>query len=348
VETMGAWGTSIFSNDIALDIKREYQTLLAFGTPEDEAYQLVKDKFLLGKGEELGMAQMIIRMLNDGKPEERMALIAKNYFGCDNALEILRQWQALVASGMSEEDAFDVVKIHFMRKSIHDEDDPDFWFAMAAIQQKYGILLPEVKDNALRCIDDGVDARNWEGAEKKVIKAREKVLADLKEKLLAPPLPKRKLSKPSIQKPRWQIGDIVASQMVSSVDTNEWFYNKYVLYRVVQLERTSVSLLKPDLAYDEWVHGALYNWIGDELPTQFVLEELDFYRCDIYDMVNKIEPMSMYWIPRYERFTLFQRDGNYSMPNENDIHFHATGNNIFSVLSRIDSPFKSLYEKYKS
>ena len=42
---MGTWGTAIFDDDFALDIKNEYQTLLAFGTPEQEAFELVKKLF---------------------------------------------------------------------------------------------------------------------------------------------------------------------------------------------------------------------------------------------------------------------------------------------------------------
>jgi len=155
---MGAWGASIFSNDIALDIKQEYQTLLAFGMPEDEAYQLVKKSFLT------------------------------------------------------------------------EDDDVEFWFTMAALQHKYGILMPEEK--ALRCIDEGSDELMWEGADKRDLKAREKVRKDLKEKLLAPPLPRKKVPKPYMQKPRWQVGDVIASQIVCPTFRDKWYFDKYVLYLV--------------------------------------------------------------------------------------------------------------------
>ena len=43
---MGTWGPALYSDDFAMDVKREYQTLLAFGTPEERAYDLVKEFFL--------------------------------------------------------------------------------------------------------------------------------------------------------------------------------------------------------------------------------------------------------------------------------------------------------------
>lgn len=42
---MGSWGAGIFQDDSTLDLKTEYQALLAFGTPEEESYQLVKGRF---------------------------------------------------------------------------------------------------------------------------------------------------------------------------------------------------------------------------------------------------------------------------------------------------------------
>ena len=44
--SMGAWGTSIFSDDFAMDVKGKYQVLLAFGTPEEDAFNLTKEYFL--------------------------------------------------------------------------------------------------------------------------------------------------------------------------------------------------------------------------------------------------------------------------------------------------------------
>jgi len=270
---MGAWGAGIFDNDCALDIKQDYQALLAFDTPEEEAYQLVKQTYL------------------------------------------------------------------------EDVDDVDFWFTMATIQQKYGILMPEVTENTLRCITSGLDELDWKGADKQTLKAREKVRNDLKEKLLAPPLPKRKVPKPRIQKPRWQIGDVIVSQIVCPTFKDKWYYNKYVLYRVVQLDRYSISSLKPDLAYSEHAYGALYNWIGDDVPDPSILNTLSYHRNPGWE--NKMLLIGLSWIPRLERFALFQHDCASPMPPDNDIILYGAGSNIFSMLSAFGADFKMLYEKFK-
>ena len=42
---MGTWKTAIFSDDFTSDVKKEYQTLLAFGIPRDRALVLLTDYF---------------------------------------------------------------------------------------------------------------------------------------------------------------------------------------------------------------------------------------------------------------------------------------------------------------
>ena len=275
---MGGWGTGLFEDDMALDIKQEYQVLLAYGVPEEEAFKLVKDEYLLG-------------------------------------------------------------------------DDSIFWLTVAAIQQKYGILMEEVKDNALRCIDDGIDIALWEGSGEKTIKKREKVLNDLRDKLLASPLPKRKVAKPFYQKPRWKLGDVVASQIVLSGYKDEWYYNKYVLYRVAYLETSSVSTLKPDLAYSESAFGALYDWVGDEIPDPAIIKNLDYYKCQALakgGVKFGIHLALMSWIPRIERYTLLLRDSDYPMPSEEETFRTDTGSlHIFAQLHR-NPHLKETYERLKT
>jgi len=281
---MGAWGMGIFDDDTALDISGEYKALLAFGTSEDEAYQLVKDDFL--------------------------------------------------------------------KDMVGTEGEGLFWIVMAAVQQKYGILLPEVKENALRVIDNGEDftlqeVKGYDSDYKK----REKALNGLKEKLLAPPLPKKKISKPSYSKPRWKLGDVVLSQIVCpAYKDKSWFYNKYVLYRVSYLKRTSVSCIKPDLAYYERVCSGLYNWIGDRIPDLSIIKNLDYctYKYNYGQPEHHL--FSMSWIPRNQKYTLFQRGCEYPMPppsSESVVKNNSTGN-IFTLLEYYGENFKALYDRFKS
>jgi hypothetical protein len=272
---MGAWGTAIFSDDEALDIKQEYQTLLAFGTPEEEAFELVK-----------------------------------KYFELD------------------EED---------------DEDERIFWLAIATLQEKYGILMPEVRDRTLKIIDSGVDLEFWEDSDKRDFEKRKKVLQDLKSKLLSPNTERKKIPKPSIQKRRFGLGDIVISQVVLKKYDDNWWHNKYVLFKVTQQYCCGVSKIRPKLAFDTWSKGLLFDWIGDYIPTK---EEIA--NIPIYDNLN-VHPL--YWIPKnYTLKMLISANAKLEdVPFVKNTIECWTNNqaNIFTVLRCNDEHFREIYEKYK-
>jgi hypothetical protein len=271
---MGAWGTAIFSDDEALDIKQEYQTLLAFGTPEDEAFELVK-----------------------------------KYFEIDE----------------------------------NDDDESVFWLAIATLQEKYGILMPEVRDKTIKIIDSGVDLELWEDSDKRDFENRKKVLEDVKTKLLSPNTERQKIPKPTIQKRRFGLGDIVISQIVLKECDDKWWHNKYVLFKVTQQYRTELSRLKPELAFNTWSDGLLFDWIGDYIPTEEEIKSLPIYDNETVHM--------LYWIPKnYTLKMLISANAKAEdVPFETSDNVFWTNNQttIFSVLDDNDEHFREVYEKYK-
>ncbi|GHV46940.1 hypothetical protein FACS189499_03370 [Clostridia bacterium] len=270
---MGAWGTAIFSDDEAADIKQEYQALVAFGIPNEEAFALTKKYF--------------------------------------------------------------EVK----------DDDTVFWLAIAAIQQKYGILLPEVKDRALEIIENGEDLAIWEeSADKKSYEKRKQVLQKLRTQLLSEPLPKRRVPKPDIEKHRWDIGDVVAGQIVYNYRSEEWYHNKYVLFRVVEIRKGGISNIIPDLAYDEWVTGLIYDWIGDVLPQNEIITQLPFCKLPSYKGDEpSFQSDTLYWIPKNIKFSLFMKDEHFKLPAD----FVYSYGNVLGLVHNREQHFRDIYEKYK-
>lgn len=68
----------------------------------------------------------------------------------------------------------------------------------------------------------------------------------------------------------------MAGQLVDSNDSEKWFYNKFVLFRVIEINKTSLSHIKPDLVYDEWVYAVMYDWVGDELIPIEQIQSLEY------------------------------------------------------------------------
>jgi len=42
---MGAWGTAIFADDLACDVRDQYYALLSMGKSDQEAYEIIMDNY---------------------------------------------------------------------------------------------------------------------------------------------------------------------------------------------------------------------------------------------------------------------------------------------------------------
>jgi len=140
---MGAWGSGLYQNDTALDVKDEFE-----------------------------------KLFNDGKSVQE------------------------ITDGLTEE-----------YESIMDcaDEAPLFWLALADTQWTFGVLLPDVKENALRWINElkSQTADTLDGTKQK------KSLENLQAKLLSPLPSVKKPKKKRIYKCEWKIGDVFAYQLES-------------------------------------------------------------------------------------------------------------------------------------
>ena len=137
-------------------------------------------------------------------------------------------------------------------EEIEDIDDgPIFWFALADIQWDYGRLLPKVKENAIKWIEDGSDIRRWEeeGTAKEV-KVRKEVLEKLKNKLKSPMPEEKKVSQYRLYKCQWKIGDVYAYKMNSEYAKERGLYGmNYV--RNTQVDKNKTTTTQNKLINDQ-------------------------------------------------------------------------------------------------
>src|SRR6516164_2248093 len=121
---MGAWGTAIFSDDVAADVRDHFTDLVSEG-------------------------------LEPGSATKRL--------------------------------------VHESKDILEDDDDAVvFWIALAATQSKLGRLTRQVRDKAVRSIDQGEDLPRWQECSTSEINQRKKHLAKLRLRLLGPhPKPKK-------------------------------------------------------------------------------------------------------------------------------------------------------------
>lgn len=105
-------------------------------------------------------------------------------FDDDGAADILAEYKILLGYGIPPEEAYQKVHDYFAENYIGSDDEDVFWLGIALYQWKNGILMDEVKENALRCIDDGEYLERWRESGEKVYQKRKETLRVFKDKLL--------------------------------------------------------------------------------------------------------------------------------------------------------------------
>lgn len=245
---MGTWGTAIFSDDVADDVRYEYRLLIAYNYSDEKATEMVKDLFY------------------------------KEY------------------------------------NSKTDKDDEIvFWLSLALTKWNCGRLDSKTKDKALEILDNGGDLFRWKDEGKLLYNKREKVLKDLKQKLLSQqPLPK-KVSKPVDRRCPWKLGDLLVFKILDEGLIGNSLYGKYVLLRVSEITRTPICHFLKDLDYYEHCYLSLYNWVGDEIPDKNIVTDLNFINfCHNDEYV--INAVNVLWESSKERkkhITVIDNDPNF-------------------------------------
>ncbi len=161
--------------------------------------------------------------------------------------------------------------------SIEDEEDgPLFWFALADTQWKYGRLLPEVRDVALKYIESGQDLKRWEES-KSLYNKRKKVLEDLREKLNSAQPSEKKVRKLKIHKATWKVGDVLLYKIKDEQFKDNKWYQKYVIFKVIGIAKSNIGSLPREYSDEQNIVG-LCNWVGDSVPDFKVITNLDFIK----------------------------------------------------------------------
>lgn len=225
-------------------------------------------------------------------------------FDDDGVEDILAEYKILLGYGVSPEEAYRKIYDYFAKDFIGQDDEDVFWLGIALYQWKNGILLEEVKENALRCIENEEYLERWKDSGKKVYEKRKEILNTFKDKLLHEVNPtKKKFPKCPThyrEKTNLKVGDLLAyiiyepGEVTKSKDP---FYSrlykkvkeldgKVVLLRVVNVLKKPVTKLYPELDYCSWANMMLYDWCGDEIPDETIIKNLQF-KPIVIDYIDK-------------------------------------------------------------
>ena len=143
-----------------------------------------------------------------------MGTSGPSLFSDDTAVDVRGAYRDLVGDGLTGPEATDRLVQDWGTLLDDPDEGPVFWLALASTQWRVGRLEPRVCDKALEAIDSGRDLARWQHDPKSLAK-RTRVLEDLREVLLSPQPPAKRISKRYRDSTDWETGDIVTYRLNS-------------------------------------------------------------------------------------------------------------------------------------
>ena len=153
-----------------------------------------------------------------------------------------------------------------------------FWFALAKAQWKKGRLIESVRDKALFFLDQASDLARWDTPdEHKNYLLRKKELEKLRITLESPQPPRMKIRKPTGFHSPWKVGDLLAFKIMESESSpDEKYIGKYVLIRVVRINRKPFNKRVESGFFNDRVYFSMYGWMGDSVPNPDIVKNLNY------------------------------------------------------------------------
>lgn len=211
-----------------------------------------------------------------------MGVWSPSLFGDDIACDIKHEYSVLL-SLLQNNNEVEKKLIEYYFDVFDTDDEPVFWFSLAFCEWKKGLLSDKVKEKALELIDNQTDLKRWGKESPSNYKKRQKVLSNLREKLLSPMPKSGKIKKASGRRCPWKVGSLLAYQIISNEKTKEiGMYGKFALLRVIQINKNPISKIMPTEVYNENMLVGLYGWYGDEIPDESIVENLKFIHIEDY------------------------------------------------------------------
>ena len=179
------------------------------------------------------------------------------------------EYKKLLSVNISSDDAEQILVKHFESYFGADEfTEGRFWMALSLCEWQSGRLTQTAKKNA----------QKWAVLSGNNISpsARQSLLDTLN----TPMPPPKKVRPPAyVSHCPWPVGSLLAYRISCSDHphvTKSPFFGKYVLLRIVKINRIPITNLAPSAGWDERMLVGLYNWFGDSVPHPDVIHNLEY------------------------------------------------------------------------
>lgn len=172
-------------------------------------------------------------------------------FSDDEACDVRDEYRDHIGDGMSGPEATQAVLSEYAESLKDPDSGPVVWLALAATQWKCGRLEDEVRAKALEIIDTGKGLQLWEDEGPQALKKRKAALAKLRDQLLSPQPPVKRIPKRVRLTTDLRVGDALSYRLKSG---------NFVIVRI--------DRIMSDKGGDYPVYTIL-NWRGQAVPPRW-------------------------------------------------------------------------------
>lgn len=248
-----------------------------------------------------------------------------NLYGNDYTCDIRDDYIYLLRTGKAPEDAAQELIAREKPEKAQADDSALFWFALADTQWNYGVLEPEIKENALRYCKLAPELIQWEWVKESDQEKWIKAIKTLADKIQSPQPPRKKIQGFRSFVCPWEIGDVFAYRLSSAYSTEMGLYGKYIAFRKISELRVYPMHINPI------IHVFLSIW--DSIPAIETLKSIPLLPSFTRPELEKINPIAYkkYHDCYYYNFTTTSKR---QIPTENITYL---GNWIDETIHPIDS-----------
>lgn len=206
-----------------------------------------------------------------------MGIWGVGIFTDDYTCDIRDTYSDYIKIGLSDDDALNMI-IEEFKDDFGTEYESRFWFALALTQWKKGRLVEFVRVKALQFLENNNDLVQWDTlGDQKSYFMRRKELEKLQTILKSPQPSKTIIRKPTVFHSPWKVGDLLAFKIKrSDLLKDEKYIGKYVLIRVVKINRSPLSYRVKSQYYNDTIFFGLYGWMGDTIPNPDIVKHLKY------------------------------------------------------------------------
>lgn len=181
-------------------------------------------------------------------------------FSDDVAADVRDQYREHLGDGLPDAEATRLVLEGFVEELADDDTAPVVWLALAAAQSRVGRLEDRVRDEAIRVIDTGTDLPRWRD-DPRAMARRRAALARLRDELMGPRRPSRRIPRPIRSVCPWEPGSIVSFRRDDG---------RHLLLRV--------KATQGEHGFGGGRFGIfeVLDWIGEEIPERATIDRLPF------------------------------------------------------------------------